>query len=419
MIVMKNLNAWLYVDSLELLGLCSNDTTNAGSDNYDAMIWDAGTLVAGQPGMDLLVNIYAHGWTVTTATQSNTALACNVLGGGALQSKIRVVIDGSDSNAGTCAWGIFQSNYHLVDSMIRYTTQGIGQWCHDTHDNIFEYIHNPYVPTHGNMYECNDDANGAALGQIANQPNVVYNNIFRHDVNMQGQPDLWLCPEGVPEYWFNNIMYDLNGEGWSIAGPAGYGCSNAGKQYMFNNTIADQTQPCSLNPLNNGTNGQYLTVLNEHLINAPQDILISPGCTGRTDPSNIVMSDATATSQGYTTGSAGTAQSNTCANDSSKPCTPTSSSNSTVGAGSSHQAYCTALATYSESAIGADAAKACAYGTTDGCSYNSTTHTMNCPAQTAVARPSTGAWDTGAYQFSGSGSLTPPQAPTSLTVTVN
>ena len=73
---------------------------------------------------------------------------------------------------------------------------------------------------------------------------------------------------------------------------------------------------------------------------------------------------------------------------STTPCAPTSNTNSTVGAGGNHQAYCTTLAGFSsEAAIGTDAANACQLGTTDGCAYNATSHTMSCPAQTAVARP--------------------------------
>lgn len=417
-VLSTNLNSYLYVDSLEVLGLCTNDTSSSGDANTNAMLYDAGTMSAGLPGMIIENNIYAHGWTASKATASNTALACNVLGGGGLESKIGVVVDGSDSDAGVCAWGIFQSNYHFKDSMIRYTTQGVGQWCHDTHDNIFEYMAVPYIPTHGNAYECNQDSPGNALGQPQNTPNVVYNNIFRHDLGTSGNPDLWLCPTAMPEYWFNNLMYDLGGEGWSIPGPAGYGgCASTGGQYMFNNTLVDMTQPCYLNSINNGTGGKYLTVINEHLINAPYDSpKQSPGCTGGpSSATNISMSNAVATTQGYTTGLAGITKGNNCANEGTTPCAPTTTSSGTVGQGSNVAEYCQTLATFtSEPAISVDAANACKFGTTDGCAYNATSHTMVCPAQAVVSRPistQSGApkWDSGAYQYIGL------KAPTNLT----
>jgi hypothetical protein len=409
-------------DNFEMTGLCTT-WSNAGSGSANAYIAYSGSGLNGT-GMAIEENLYIHGWTATSSgASSSSALACNVIGGGGngLQSIDHIVIDGSDSNPGVCAWGIFPSFYHFRDSIIRYTTQGVGQWCHDIHDNIFEHFYSPAVPTHGNILECNDDNPGNAPNQPQNTPNVFYNNIVRHDdpgFGAAGQVHLWFCPESVPEYWFNNVLYDIADENyWDIAGPPTYSCSNTGGQFMFNNTIVDGTQPCNLGP--NNTGGKYLTVYNENLINSPYDTS-GTGCVGGSlSATNVAMSDATATSQGYTTGSPGTEASNTCANESTQPCSPTKSVNPTVGAGANHLAYCTALASYSsEYAIGTEAANACQYGTTDGCTYNATSHTMVCPAQTDAVRPPTLAWDAGAYEFS-IVQTQAPQAPTALTVAVN
>ena len=418
-----------WIDNFEFTGFCSSRNPASSGPFTDIIVGYGGSGISGS-GMLIETNLYIHGWTVTTAAgTANGTVPCDMLGGGnnGLQSIVRLVIDGSDSDPRVCAWGVFPSFYHFKDSIVRYATQGVGQWCHDIHDNVFEHMYGPDVPTHGNLLECNADANGAAINQPRNTPNVIYNNIFRHDdPSITSNPDLWVCPNTMPEYWFNNLLYDLDGEGWSIAGPAGYsGCPNSGGQYMFNNTLVDLTQPCSLNPINNGTSGRYLTVSNEHLINAPGDTYISPGCTGRTSTSNIAMSNSTATTQGYTTGSAGTAQPNTCANENTIPCAPGSSSAGTVGTGANHQAYCTTLASYaSEYAIGTEAANACQYGTTDGCVYLTATHTMSCPAQSPAVRPSTGAWDVGANQFGGSSNRGNPgtqtlEPPSNLQATVH
>jgi hypothetical protein len=180
---------------------------------------------------------------------------------------------------------------------------------------------------------------------------------------------------------------------------------------MFGNTLVDGNQPCNLGP--NSTGGKYLNVYNENLINSPYDSS-GTGCTGGSKSStNVSLSDATATAQGYTTGTKGTTNSNTCANESTKPCSPTAATNSTVGVGTNHQDYCSVLAGYSsEYAIGTEAANACKYATTDGCSYDISTHAMVCPAQTAVARSATAAWDAGAYTYVGQGSS--PNPPTGL-----
>jgi hypothetical protein len=173
---------------------------------------------------------------------------------------------------------------------------------------------------------------------------------------------------------------------------------------MFNNTLVDVVQTCYISTVSHG--GKYLTISNEHLINTPLDTGTT-ACTGYNSATNVAMTDAAAITQGYLLSSGGTANADTCANDGTTPCTAILSTDSTITAGTNQQGYCTALASYtSEPAIGTDAANACKYGTTDGCSYNTMSHTMICPsAWQAVKRPATTAWDSGAYQFS---SVSPP-----------
>jgi hypothetical protein len=406
------------LDNFEMTGVCSQDS-NVTSGVNDVYVAYMGTGIAGT-GMAIVSNVYIHGWTATkTAGTGSNNQPGTLIGGGfnGLQSFDHIVIDGADSNPGSFAWGTFPSFYHFRDSIVRYTNQGVGQWCHDIHDNIFEhfYNHNPGAGSHTNILECNDDNPGNAPNQPQNTPNVFYNNIIRHDDPSylgSGQVHLWFCPESVPEYWFNNVVYDIvDANGWDYAGPPIYSCSGTGGQFMFNNTLVGVTQPCHVSNVNHG--GQYLTVLNEHLIDAPFDGGSTTACTGLSSATNVAMSDATATSQGYTTGTAGNVNSNTCTNDGTTPCSPTGSGNSTVGTGTNLQAYCTALAAYtSEPAISTDAANACKNGTTDGCSYNTTTHAMVCPAQAAIARPLSGAWDAGAYVNNAQGSR--PMPPTDL-----
>jgi len=404
---------YVYLDNFEMLGLCGT-TPSSGANNYYVGGLNTGTTGL---GMQYEYNLYIHGWTVTTALVNGGQYGCQVIGGGnqGLQTIVRVVIDGSDSDPTICSWGIYPSWYHFKDSMIRYVTNGVGQNCHDIHDNIFEHVV-PIVPAgHTNILECNNDNPGNLPQVPQNTPNVVYNNIVRHS---NSNVMLWFCPNTIPEYWFNNLIYDSAGEGWSIAGPPMYAsCPNTGGQFMFNNTFVDGnsggwTQPCYNSYITLG--GQYLTVYNEHLVNTKFDSGTTP-CIGVSSPTNIAQSDSAATTQGYTTGSGGTYVTNNCANEGTKPCSPTAANNSTVAAGANHIAYCTTLATYSsEYAIGTEAATACRYGTTDGCTYNAMSHTMVCSAQTAVVRPPSGAWDSGAYQFS-SLQTQPPQPPNPAT----
>lgn len=408
-------------DNFEMTGMCSSrsSVTPGMTDVYIAY----GGSGTNGTGTAFIENVYIHGWTQTSGagTGSSTG-AGTIIGGGAngLQVLDHIVIDGSDSSAGAWMWGQYPSFYHFRDSIVRYTSDGVGQWCHDVHDNIFEHIVPIQSGGHTNIFECNDDSAGNAGNQPQKTPNVFYNNIIRHSNSDVG---IWFCPNTIPEYWFNGLWYDVSGEGLSVAGPAQYPeCTHTGTQKMFNNTFVDLGQPlvCHGSGSDN-TGGIYLTALNNHLINTTWD---GTGCTGGGSSStNVSMSTGTATTQGFVSG-AGTYQTSNCASDATTPCTPTAIGNSTVGVGTNEQSYCTTLASYSsETAIGTDAANACKYGTTDGCTYNTSTHAMVCPAQTVVARPTSGAWGAGAYQYAQSGPPVPPpptmSPPTSVTTVVH
>jgi hypothetical protein len=270
-----------------------------------------------------------------------------------------------------------------------------------------------------NVFECNTDygdSGNFAPTFPSTTANVFYNNIQQH---INSNVTWWFCPNATAEYWFNDIAYDLipaTAQTWDIAGTGTYasctgggpsGESGIGGQFIFNDTIVDGPTafPChgSGSDLSGGV---YRTVVNMHLINTTFDAL---GCTGVSSTtasggSNIIMSDATATSQGYTTGSSGTYTTNNCAHSTTTPCSPTAGTNTTVGAGSNLTAtFCAALATFTETTLSTTAFSACKYSTTDGCAYNATTHAVSCPAQTTVARPSSGAWDAGAYEYSSGG----------------
>jgi hypothetical protein len=389
------------LDNFELTGLCSSDATvtSGVQDTYVAYVGTS----TGRGADAFLTNIYIHGYTATSsAGHRGNNQPCTLIGGGANGRQVfdHIVIDGQDSNPGSCAWATFPSFDHFRDSIVRYTNQGVGQACHDIHDNIFEhmYNHNSGAGSHTNVLECNDDANPATA-------NVFYNNIMRHDdpgLVGSGQVHFWFCPESAPEYWFNNVVYDVTpegGNGWAYAGPPAYACTNTGGQFLFNNTFVDFEIPCKPSTDSNG--GKYLTVLNNVLINTSYyDSTTAPNaCSGGpSSATNIVESNAQATAEGYTTGLSGSVgNGNNCANDATNPCAPSGGASSTVGAGVNDQAYCAALAAYSaEPAIGTDAANACKLVTTDGCAYVIATHSMKCPARTPAARPTSEAWNAGA-----------------------
>jgi hypothetical protein len=415
----------VYIDGIEFTGGCTNGSLTATAGNNDY-------ITVGFPNSSNSImfknNLYLHGWTVTTAayTAANPANGgngqpCYMMAGGFPEVVQNLVDDQSDIVPGVCADWIFPWILHLKDSIFRYGSNiATSNYCHDIHDNIFEHfaaVTNDMG--HGNLLECNN------VGNVG-PAEVFYNNIVRHQqpsFSIGGEVLLWFCPNTTPEYWFNNLVYDAGGA-WDYAGPPAYpGCPLTGGQYMFNNTLVDLAQPCYVPGIAVG--GSYLTVYNEHLINSSGNWFDGSGTTGActggpASPTNVTMTDTTATSQGYTTGSAGTdgTVANTCANDTTTPCAPTASTNGTVGMGTNFQSYCTTLANYSgDIAINRDAANACKYGTTDACTYNETTHTMVCPGQTAIARPTSTAWDAGAYQYCPPGQCTQTPPPPVTTTT--
>lgn len=421
MVMTNDTQSWVYLDGIEFTGLCTNDIANAGNAGFDVYVVNNGPPNSSyQPPLIFKRNLYFHGWTVTTNAYNNaTAQPCAIMGGGNEEVLISTVVDGSDSIPAVCAAATFPNIQHWADNIFRYTTQIVAGTCHDIHDNIFEHFYATIGGAgqglgHGNLLECNNTGNTGPA-------EVFYNNIVRHQdasFSKAGEVLLWFCANTTPNYWFNNLVYDAGGA-WDYAGPPNYtGCPLTGGQFMFNNTLVGTNQPCFVPLIAGG--GSYLTVFNEHIIGASFDTGTTACNGGPASATNILMSNATATAQGYTTGSAGTTNSNTCANDNTTPCAPTSNSNSTVGTAGTNftVTYCNAMAAMTgDTAISVDAANACKFSTTDSCTYVVGSHSMNCPAQSAVARPQSTAWNVGAYQLSGTQAQAP-QPPTNLQASV-
>jgi len=421
MVLTNDTQSWVYLDGIEFTGLCTNDIANAGNSSFDVYVLNNGPANSSyQPPMIFKRNLYFHGWTVTTNAYNNaTSQPCTILGGGNQEALTQTIVDGSDSIPAVCAASTFPNIQHWADNIFRYTTQIVAGTCHDIHDNIFEHFYATIGGAgqglgHGNLLECNNDGNTGPA-------EVMYNNIIRHQdpsFANSGEVLIWRCPNSTPEYWFNNLVYDAGGA-WDYAGPPNYpGCPLTGGQFMFNNTLVGTNQPCFVPLIAGG--GTYLTVFNEHVIGASYDTGTTPCIGGPSSATNILMSNSTATSQGYTTGSSGTTNSNTCANENTTPCAPTSNTNSTVTTNGTNFAtpYCSAMAAMTgDTSISVDAANACMFGTTDACMYIASSHTMNCPAQPAVARPGTVAWNVGSYQFAGAQGAAP-QPPTNLQASV-
>jgi hypothetical protein len=385
------------LDNFELTGLCSIASSSNSSSAADTHV------AYGGPTYTFFYNLYIHGWSHTQFTcNAPTSCGFNIFafkggGGGDFDTLAYNVIDGSDSDASSAGQN-YQGWWNASHMVIRYTAQGIVTNNHLFHDNLVEY---QYENGHANVYESIGEpaANGA-----------YYNNIFRHlsqgQIGGAGTVGVWLFPTvGYTDYFFNNIIYDINNTSMFDIGQNANG-GNQGTIVFFNNIAEDN--------LGNGLFGcnssfaHPFSANNNFYVAEISLVGIYGGSGSNCTPgsNDLVITHSTATTDGYTA-------SQTYAYS------PTSATSPTVGAGVNETTnYCAALSTAASSdSTLSDAAAACTTDTRYACTYNTGNHMVNCPARTAVARPSSGAWDVGAYQNS-STQASAPNAPTDLTATV-
>jgi hypothetical protein len=289
--------------------------------------------------------------------------------------------------------------YDVAYSVIRYTQQTIGNGCHLLHDNLFEHW---YATVHPNLYEC--------VSEPSNSSGAFYNNVFRYictDTNacpIGGLVGFWPAPPtSTTDYWFNNISYSQNPSIAFQYFDVGQNNENQGPLDVFNN-IFESTSNGNIYGCTSGYTYQLNITNNLYITDSGTQGI----CSGKTTSiAELLMTHATATADGYTA-------SETYAYS------PPSASSPTVGAGTNegtiNNAYCSALATAaaSDSTLN-DAATACLSDTRYACTYNSSAHTVTCPARTAATRPTSAAWDIGAYQDPSA----PPQPPTNVQATAH
>jgi hypothetical protein len=375
---------YYYFDNFEMVGMCES-TSQSGFG------WNSYILYESVHGPITITNVYIHGWSHTQFAGPNGNSVCNGTGavcfdiyafqgtpystGIASGYLAQDVVDGSDSDpvgGGVCDGGLHIAAY----SMFRYTSQCIDSDLHTFHDNIYEYF---FENGHSNVLE--------EVGVWNGTTNAIYNNIFRHLETTGGTHGvgIWLGPPvGTTDYLFNNLIYD---EGEMELINVGSNNNNIGTQAWFDNTLeldAGNGFGCR------ATGYTYpLVSTNNHFITDSSSPFASACRSQMTSVTNLRMKHSSARSHGYTA-------SETYAYS------PISSASPTVGAGTNegtkNSAFCSALSTAASSdSTLSDAASACMYDTRYACTYNSTNHTVSCPARTAVARSSNGAWDVGAY----------------------
>ena len=353
--------SWNKFDNFEFRGVCYQFIASVGnqppygSDGYLSVAYSQTS-----QGNNTFSNLYFHGWTHKPFNCSYTTglvgmcdyplaiqnASQSTFGGGDLWN--RITCDGSDSDP-TSYGCFFGEAYEISNSVIRYNAQGIvTNNTHLLHDTLIEHISESSDGIrHSNGFEFNGEWSGS---------NQVYNILLR---NNSAAVTGWVCPNST-DYYYNNIVHHAGSQPWDFDKSCG------GSAVFYNNTFADGGT-CIGNGGANwpGTFNNNLFI-NQSICNAP-----TGGIT-----SSISLTDTQANARGYTSANDYQPTSQTC-NGNSSSCP--------VGTGGNLKNSCTAIGS-------------------PLCSDSTNGNTRN-----AVARPSSGAWDIGAFQFGGAtASVNPP-----------
>lgn len=396
---------YIIYDDFEWTGLCYNGQSGA----MGSIITWGGTHVTAE-------RLYFHGvttepgssWPLYAFGQSGPGIGFGTAGDRCLFN----VIDNSDGT-----WGNYGSYPNGADSLGGVYNQCVGTFAYNVvhrvsdvfkgavasaHDNLFYDDYDPDLAPgfnqsgqHGDLMFSNNN------GGNVQPPISFYNNVI---YNVREGVGVWLQPTSSPTplaYFFNNVM-------WNCYQQCYYLSSNPGAVLFFYNNTGDSTATMIVNSSSSNlawsgtvhfSNGHYIGF-------SPAQLSSTYSCSGGAsgtsctwlddDPSSeIFQTTATAITQGYTT---------------SNNYAPTSSSGATVREGANYTSLCSTFS--SDSAL--------CYGTSGGVSEQAGEGGMVAvwPAITPVARPATGAWDSGAYQYSAGSSSNQPSAPTGLTASV-
>jgi hypothetical protein len=300
-------------------------------------------------------------------------------------------------------------NYLVANNSDGTQYTGIGmQW--PTRFSIFNYVANAIKPNMSGEYAYNNISNvnnvipSVHTNCIETIPDIVGNGIFYiHDniIHDNGSCEgLQVGNPGETDYVWNNLWYNNTSVGAN--GPdVPQNDNNTVALYYFNNTNVDSDVACVRTDAPGKFWSSAFVMVNNHCITGgtPGGTTQSQGMMNQTVSgattilfgNNVVESLATANSKGYT-------------NTETYVYSPTSATSPTVGAGQN------LTTTYWPAGF-----------SINDTTYSCTQQTVNgvvesvCPARTPNPRPTSGAWDAGAYQFSTAASKGEPAPPTGVT----
>lgn len=332
-------------------------------------------------------NVYVHGWSHTGGVTTD-AFACFVTSGNTTGNVIdHSIFDGTDSTNGgdsgafTYAWpSVTNSVVHDATNALLLSGSG------ESANNLIYNIHRSFdTSVHENAIEY------IGTGTHYLHDNIIAGTVYGENMMVGNTNEI--------DYIWNNVI--ATGSGNPVHFPQSTGMSNM-SMYAWNNTIVPASGVQCF--LSSGFGGSWNTIdiRNNHCITTNSNIA-STGLTVTTliVNYNALMTPTEAAAAGYT--SAQTyAYSPTASNCSGQ-------ANCPVGAGTN----LASIATAALAGLQSDTNYACTQQTISGVVQ------AICPARTDAARPSSGAWDAGAYFLSGARLSGSPAAPTSLVAVAN
>jgi hypothetical protein len=393
------------IDNFEITGFYLKTGACSG-----AIYGDCGIFNCGQHSGQTIEDLYIHGWThdgTSATTNPSGIIFIFSMGGSSGQTAHDNVIVGTDVPGDHSANAFFNGPSTAYNNYIKQVSSAfIVSYPSVYHDNHIEdigpaYCNMPFPQYAGNCTHENGFEDNGDTGLY------FYNNVI---TNVNAGLALWVAPNpGYSVTMWNNIIYavhdnqvlDLarpvyNSSYCSTGQNAQNYCNTSGNYVLENNTVecGDDTTLYDVCQSNVGfAGGASFLYQNNHLITATT----AKGCASgvancRFDATNIVQTLAMANGQGYSSSQA-------------YAFSPTSSGNSTVGAGTA----LTSTAVGQLATLSSDTTYACAMGNGNQ---------PSCPKRTAVSRPLTAAWDAGAYRFNTSG-VNVVNPPANLSATVN
>ena len=390
-VILRLYASYVIVDNIEFTGVFWTGIPAFGT---GANIQIAG----GTPGVGTnleLKNLYIHGWSHGTVGAGTSENPCGIVGDtGIPNNNVNTiihdsVIDGSDTDKASCS-AIFGSPPIIQHNFLNFVSSGA--------------IINGTVLVDGNTitnipksFDPNAHTNGVEINATRNV--TISNNFMGHLGS--GTLAIWCAPDATFACTiFNNVIFDTDtGNVLDLAAPGtNNGCANngtyclsGGSAVLYNNTVecGPDSGPNAVCAAGINSAMSAVTLENNHFITnatSPNNGVWSTNGPTPTLTTNILQNKATANTQGYTSAQA-------------SPFSPTTGG-ATITAGTNLTSLCSSIpGLCQDSSIGV--------------TMNATNHTVVSPQRTPAARPSSGAWDVGAYRFSVGGTLS---APTNLRI---